>query len=112
MIDAENRDATAKENSDANTRTEGGGHSQAPAGRCKGRAHTQSPQSSSDGAVTSRDTLFDDTFVPAGAPHANYDVAPDGTHLLVLKAAEDPQVIVVHHWREALRAKMAGTPPR
>ncbi|MFI5312270.1 MAG: protein kinase, partial [Gemmatimonadales bacterium] len=58
--------------------------------------------------VTSRTPLFDDTFAPAVSPHANYDVAPDGEHLLLLRATESSQVIIVHNWRAEMHARLAG----
>ena len=58
--------------------------------------------------IASRVTLFDDTFVPAPSPHANYDVSPDGTRFLFLKGMEDPQVIVVHNWVAQLLARTAA----
>jgi hypothetical protein len=59
-------------------------------------------------AVTSRVPLFDDAFLPAVSPHANYDVAPDGAHYLLLKATQNSQVIVVHNWVADLRARIAA----
>lgn len=57
-------------------------------------------------AIVSRDTLFDDTFVPAASPHANYDVSPDGKRLLVVEAVEDPQLVIVHNWGAEVRARL------
>lgn len=63
-------------------------------------------------AVVSRNVVFDDTFVPAAAPHANYDVSLDGKQLLVLEAVEDAQLFVVHNWGAEVRARLSGrTPP-
>jgi hypothetical protein len=56
--------------------------------------------------VVSREVLFDDTYLGAGLPHANYDVAPDGAHFVVLKGAEAAQVLVVHNWVAELRARL------
>jgi len=58
--------------------------------------------------ILSRTRLFEDSYVPGRAPHANYDVSPNGSQLLLIKAVEDPQVIVVHNWAAELRARMAG----
>jgi serine/threonine-protein kinase len=57
-------------------------------------------------SVLTRETLFDDKYVSAAAPHANYDVAPDGKRLLVLEAVEEPQIIVVHNWGAEARARL------
>ncbi|MGI8619704.1 MAG: protein kinase domain-containing protein [Gemmatimonadaceae bacterium] len=57
-------------------------------------------------SILSREVLFRDDFVKAPLPHANYDVTPDGSHLLLLKATEQAQVLVVHNWREELRAQL------
>ena len=63
-------------------------------------------------AVSSRDVFVDDRFVSAPAPHANYDVSPDGTRLLVLEAIEDPQIHVVHNWGSEMRERLTARPPR
>jgi serine/threonine-protein kinase len=66
-------------------------------------------------AVRSRDVLFDDTFVPAAAPHANYDVSLDGKRLLVIEAvegAEDAQMIIVVNWGAEVRARLRGRVPQ
>ena len=56
-------------------------------------------------AVTSRVPLFDDVYLPAVSPHANYDVAPDGERFMVLKSTQNSQVLVVHNWIADLRAR-------
>lgn len=48
--------------------------------------------------VTGRSVFLDDRFMMARSPHANYDVAPDGKHLLVLQGQLDPRLFVVHNW--------------
>jgi eukaryotic-like serine/threonine-protein kinase len=63
-------------------------------------------------SVLSREVLFDDSFVPASAPHANYDVSPDGKHFLVLAAVENPQILIVHNWAAEVRARFARRGPR
>jgi Tol biopolymer transport system component len=55
--------------------------------------------------VTSRDAMFDDTFLRAPF-HANFDVAPDGTHFLFLKSTEAPELMVVHNWIGEAEAKL------
>jgi Tol biopolymer transport system component len=64
-------------------------------------------------AVVSRDVFGDDGFVTASAPHANYDVSPDGKRLLVLEAVEDEHLVIVHNWSSEVRARLRGrTAPR
>ncbi len=66
--------------------------------------------------VRNREIVFDDTYVPAVAPHANYDVSLDGKRLLVVEAMEHSQLIYVQNWRKEvetrLRAKVPGHPAR
>jgi serine/threonine-protein kinase len=57
--------------------------------------------------ITSRAPLFDDVFVLTAAPHANYDVAPNGQGFAFIKAVSDPQVIVVHNWVAEVRERLA-----
>ena len=59
-------------------------------------------------AVTSRDTLFADVF--ATDPfHTNYDVAPDGTHFVMLQPVDaNRQATVVLHFGNEVRARMAA----
>jgi len=59
-------------------------------------------------AVVSREVFCDDRFVTAVAPHANYDVSRDGKRLLVLEAVEDEQMVIVHNWGAAVRARLRG----
>jgi eukaryotic-like serine/threonine-protein kinase len=63
-------------------------------------------------SVVSRTELFDDVFVKAALPHANYDVSPDGTSLLMLKGTDDQRLIVVHNWVEELRARLRLRAPQ
>jgi hypothetical protein len=55
--------------------------------------------------VVSRATFMDDTFLPYPDPHANYDVAPGGTELLVLKG-EPQELLVVHGWEAEVKARL------
>ncbi len=55
--------------------------------------------------VVSRADFMDDTFLPFPNPHANYDVAPDGTELLVLKG-EQQALLVVHDWKAKVEARL------
>ena len=62
--------------------------------------------------VLGRDSLFVDDFVHSTNPHANFDVSPDGSHLLLLKPVSAKQMIVVTSWATGLRgriSKKAGT---
>jgi len=59
--------------------------------------------------VTGRTDLFADTYVFAGAPHANYDVSPDGTRLLMVRSAQTPQYDIVYGWGSELAARMRGS---
>ncbi len=62
-------------------------------------------------AVTGRTDLFADEYVFAQAPHANYDVSPDGRFLMV-KGAASQKLFVVYSWLSELRSRMqaAGVP--
>lgn len=56
--------------------------------------------------VTSRKELFPDNFRFAQAPHANYDVAPDGTRFLMVRSSSTPEYQVVFGFGTELRARM------
>jgi serine/threonine-protein kinase len=57
-------------------------------------------------AVQSRRQLFVGPYEASG-PHATYDVAPDGKHLLMLKAREDrAPVVMVLNWAAEVRARL------
>ena len=58
-------------------------------------------------SVKSRTSLFADVFAASTIPHANYDVLPDRSFLM-LRAAEEPQVIVVRNWAAELRSQLAA----
>jgi Tol biopolymer transport system component len=55
--------------------------------------------------VTSRQNLFDDTFLRAPF-HANYDVSPDGTHFTFLKGTDNAELITVYNWIAEVRKKL------
>ncbi|HVT39096.1 MAG TPA: hypothetical protein VHE78_08620 [Gemmatimonadaceae bacterium] len=42
----------------------------------------------------------------------DFDISPDGTQFLLLKTFEDPQIIIVHDWRDELRARLAAKVPK
>jgi len=58
--------------------------------------------------VTSRDTLFADLY--ATDPfHTNYDIAPDGTHFVMLQPVDNRQeAVVVLNFAREVRAKMVA----
>ena len=58
-------------------------------------------------SVVSRDVLFRDRFV-RGPYHANYDVMPDNAHLLLLEAAEPPQLMITYNWADEVRRRLRG----
>ncbi|MEO8227125.1 MAG: protein kinase [Gemmatimonadota bacterium] len=59
-------------------------------------------------AVTARTAIFADDYMFAQAPHANYDVSPDGTRFLMVKSAQQPELFVVYGWADELRAQLRG----
>ncbi len=59
-------------------------------------------------SVTARTNLFADTYAFAAAPHANYDVSPDGTRLLMIRSTQTPEYDVVYGWGGEMAARMAG----
>ncbi len=63
--------------------------------------------------VTGRTPLFVDEYMFAQAPHANYDVSPDGNRFLMVKTAETPQLEVVYGFGDEVRKKVerAGATP-
>lgn len=72
-----------------------------------GRHLVAASVSTSDGlAVTKRTDLFPDTFQFAQAPHANYDVAPDGRRFLMIRNSRTPEYQVVVGWRTELQTRM------
>jgi len=59
-------------------------------------------------AVQERRTLFTGPYDLSG-PHANYDVAPDGRQLLMLRANQGSgQGVLVLNWAAEVRARMRG----
>ena len=62
-------------------------------------------------AVGPRQQLFDGAYIlDAGNVHPNFDLAPDGQHLLLLKPTNlEMRTIVVHDWKYELRARIAQT---
>jgi eukaryotic-like serine/threonine-protein kinase len=53
--------------------------------------------------VTSRRMVVDGDYFAPSSPHANYDVAPDGS-LIVIEGSGDASLTVVHNWRRELQA--------
>ena len=60
-------------------------------------------------AVATRTELFDDVFRLATSPHANFDVAPDGSHLLFLAGVDDQRLMVVYNWAAELRNRLRAS---
>jgi hypothetical protein len=58
-------------------------------------------------AVTARDTIFRGNFTPF-RPHADYDVSPDGSQLLLVNPSASGQWLVVLNWVAELRAKLGA----
>jgi serine/threonine-protein kinase len=66
-------------------------------------------------SVTARDVLFEGNYNLAGAGgHANFDVAPDGKSLLMLRPiiAGGEQIVVIPNWAAELRASAKAATPR
>lgn len=61
--------------------------------------------------VTEREVLFEGDFV-AGTRVRNYDVAPDGRHFVMLRAAPraGPDVVVAVDWLGEVRDRLSGKP--
>jgi Tol biopolymer transport system component len=59
-------------------------------------------------AIVRRESLFKGDY-PVTTGHANYDIAPDGKRLLLLRSVPDSvHAIVVHNWSTEVRAKIAA----
>ena len=58
-------------------------------------------------AITARDTVFRGNFTPY-RPHADYDVSPDGSQLLLVNPSASGQWLVVLNWRSELRTKLGA----
>ena len=59
-------------------------------------------------SVISRQPLFDGTYTFKGSVHANFDLAPDGQHFLLIKpTSADAQTVVVRDWKYELRERTA-----
>ena len=76
---------------------------------CEGR-HTVGASVSAAGgfAVTGHTEVLHDTYVFSKAAHANYDVSPDGTRLLMVGNAQNPEYVVVYGWQSELAARMCA----
>ena len=63
-------------------------------------------------AVVSRTSLFIDDYLNALNPHANYDVARDGRHLILLKPASAGDLQVAVNWGATVAQRtLAAKPP-
>jgi serine/threonine-protein kinase len=56
--------------------------------------------------ITGRQTLFPDVFVKRSLPHANYDIAPDGSSFLFLQSNSTDDAVVVYNWIAEVRARL------
>ena len=74
--------------------------------RGEGKFIAASISTASGFQVLSRSVLFDDDFITAPAPHANYDIAPDGRFLVVSGIGGAMQLVVVHNWVSELKQRM------
>ena len=52
--------------------------------------------------VVSRTPLFDANEFEDATPHANYDVAPDGSHFVMIRHAQASEMVLVQHWAAEL----------
>ena len=73
--------------------------------RSNGHFVTASIATAPEFRVTSTTNFMDDTYRKYTAPHANYDVSPDGKKLLVVKG-ETPRLIVVSNWWSEVRGRL------
>jgi len=65
-----------------------------------------------DGALVARDTLFADDYARE-LGHPGYDVMPDGQHFLMTKPADaESRVLLVVHWLDELRDRLAAAERR
>ena len=63
-------------------------------------------------SVVRRDPFVTGVF-ETNPSHTNYDVTPDGSHLLMVKrAGEDAQLVVVYNWVQTLHAREGQTASR
>ncbi len=61
-------------------------------------------------AVLARQLLFEGTYLLSSPVRANYDVAPDGQHLVLLKSTStEARLLVVHNWKAQLAERLAQT---
>jgi len=63
-------------------------------------------QASPQFQVTGREQLFPDVFLKRTLPHANYDVAPDGSSFLFLQSISENEAIVVYNWIAEVRSRL------
>ena len=62
-------------------------------------------------ATVNRRALFTDIYTSGGPSRANYAVAPDGRHFLMMQSSdEDARIILTEHWFEELRRRLGARP--
>jgi hypothetical protein len=60
-------------------------------------------------ASVTREALFDDVYANTSTLHASYGVMPDGEHFVFVQPfGAQPKTIVVVHWFEEVRRRMAA----
>jgi serine/threonine-protein kinase len=57
-------------------------------------------------AIGTRSSVLNGDYL-TDATHANYDVAPDGSFLMLRRAGAESQTVVVHNWARELREKVS-----
>ncbi|HEX4560639.1 MAG TPA: hypothetical protein VH113_02305, partial [Gemmatimonadales bacterium] len=60
--------------------------------------------------VRGRAALFDAADLAPASPHANWDIAPDGTRFVVANQAPLTSVIYVLGWTEEVRRRQSAKP--
>jgi serine/threonine-protein kinase len=59
-------------------------------------------------SITSRRALFEDRYLRAINPHADYDAAPDGSGLLFLRGVNQQRLIMVQNWVQELKERLGA----
>lgn len=71
-----------------------------------GAVHVADLRTEPDFGVTSRRRLFSGNYIMMVPPAANFDMTPDGKHLVLLRPiSEGEHLIVAHNWKHELRAR-------
>jgi hypothetical protein len=79
----------------------------------KGRLTVATVSTSPGSAVTPPKPLFEGGYDFPVSGETNYDVAPDGQHLLLVKpVVSNEQIVMVHDWKYELRKRIAQAKKR